>query len=142
MTTFPRISFFQSLNTRTLKIVIFTDNQAVLTAITDPDELYEDGRIVEPHSVPPHRGIEGNEKADVAAKEARGWKTVRQENGKWKETDINGTASKPEKLRHLRAAASQTVQRAIEKEWEKQWKGDDRGRDLYRITPNPTRAVL
>ena len=80
------------------KILIFTDNQASIQAISNPgnqsgqsilvnivtaiDSLRDQGKKVEFHWIPAHQEIEGNELADSAAKQATGWKKEKKE--EWK----------------------------------------------------------
>jgi ribonuclease HI len=75
------------------KATIFSNSQAVLKALQNPgrpsdqyilcqviqsiDKLRDLGKKVTLHWIPAHRGIKGNEGADIAAKEATGWKRVR-----------------------------------------------------------------
>ena len=70
-------------------VIVFTDNQAAIRSVANPDSqsgqyillqilwMIENMRRkgIEPefHWVPAHIGIEGNERADKAAKEATGW---------------------------------------------------------------------
>jgi ribonuclease HI len=97
--------------------IIFSDSQGALKAIWNPgrpsgqyiltqiverlDQLQQSGKRVGLHWIPAHQGIEGNEKADTAAKEATGWRRVRSKNGKWKEVDTGMTADKPQGLKQL-----------------------------------------
>jgi ribonuclease HI len=95
--------------------VIFSDSQGALKAIRDPGRpsgQYIISQIVEclnslPRGkislrwIPAHRGIPGNERADIAAKEATGWRRVRQTNSRIKEIDTSQTAPKPWRLKHL-----------------------------------------
>jgi ribonuclease HI len=140
------------------RAIIFSDSQAVLKAIQNPgrpsgqyilrqvvdsiDELRGQGKEVALHWIPAHRGIKGNEGADIAAKEATGWRLMRQANGKLKEIDTNRTAPKPAELKCLQAALKQAIRKDIAKEWEQIWNTETRGRDLFRVTSRPTKAVL
>jgi ribonuclease HI len=70
-------------------VIVFTDNQAAIISVANPDSqsgqyillqilwMIENMRHkgIEPefHWVPVHIGIEGNERADKAAKEVTGW---------------------------------------------------------------------
>jgi ribonuclease HI len=135
---------------------IFSDSQGALKAIRNPgrpsgqyilcqiiellDSLPE--KRVNLRWIPAHRGIPGNEGADIAAKEATGWRRVRQASGKIKEIDTNQTAPKPTELRHLQAAAKQAIRKVITEDWKKIWKKEARGRELFRVMPQPTKAVL
>ncbi len=87
---------------------IFTDNQSATCSKENPpsqsrqqilrfiigsiNTLRKKGINPELHWVPAHKDIEGNELADVAAKEATGWWKVKKRNGKLCEIDTNYTA--------------------------------------------------
>jgi ribonuclease HI len=140
------------------RVVVFSDSQAALKAIRTPgrpsgqyilaqivqalDHLKQNGRTVELRWIPAHQGIEGNELADRAAKEATGWRIIRRKNGRKTETDSDQVAQRPPIVMHTLAAVRQTIKKSTRKEWEETWKNESRGRDLYKITLEPTRAVL
>jgi len=67
---------------------------------------------------------------------------IRKRDGKTAEIDTDETAPKPANLKHLRATAKQIMVRKIEKEWEEAWESETRGRELFKITPKPTKGVL
>lgn len=106
---------------------VFSDSQAALKAVRDPgkpsgqyilvqiilllDQPHHSGQRVGLHWIPAHQGIEGNERADIAAKEATGWKRIRCKNGKIKEVDTGITAARPSELKQLQAAANQVIQK-------------------------------
>lgn len=89
------------------KLTIFTDNQSAIQAITAPsaqpgqqilrfivsaiDRLREQNIEVEIRWIPAHIGVEGNELANSAAKEATGWRKVKKRNGKSTEIDTSHT---------------------------------------------------
>ena len=68
------------------KIVVFTDNQAAIQTMQNPrrqsgqhNALHHitntiRGEEIEIHWIPAHEGVAGNEQADIAAKEATGWR--------------------------------------------------------------------
>jgi ribonuclease HI len=140
------------------RFMIFLDSQAALKAITDPgkpsgqyilvrivqylNQLQRLGKEVGLRWIPAHRGIGGNEKADIAAKEATGWRRIRSASGKMKEVDTGIVAAKPPELRQLQAAANQVIRKMTQKDWEKTWTKESRGRDLFRIASRPTKSVL
>jgi len=138
--------------------VIFSDSQAALKSIHSPgcpsgqyilaqivqavDHLKRNGKTVELRWIPAHQGIEGNELADRAAKEATGWRIVRRRNGRKMEIDTDQVARRPPITMHSLAAIRQAIKKNIQKEWEETWKSETRGRGLYKTTPKPTSAVL
>ncbi len=87
----------------TPSIRVFTDNQAALKALEDHNEcsapqimqdivlrlniLKTQGKLFSFHWIPWHKDIKGNEKADIAAKKATGWRKAKKKNGKCKEWD-------------------------------------------------------
>lgn len=46
--------------------------------------------------IPAHKNIRGNEEADIAVKEATGWRRAKRRDGKWREWDSGHTAEKHE----------------------------------------------
>ncbi len=84
-----------------LGIEIFTDNQAALQALENSnkcsapqimqtitqhiDDLRARGMTIHLKWIPAHKNIRGNEEADIAAKEATGWRRAQGKNGKWRE---------------------------------------------------------
>ena len=93
------------------KFTILTDNQAAILSTINPagrpelatvkeiinqiNQLTEVGVEIDFQWVPAHIGIEGNERADIAAKEATGWRLIRKRNGKVYEKDTNKTGPRP-----------------------------------------------
>ena len=89
-------------------IRIFTDSQAALQALESPngcsapqimqkitrsiDDVRTRGTPIHLHWIPAHTGIRGNEEADVAAKEATGWRRAKKKGGRWREWDSGYTA--------------------------------------------------
>jgi ribonuclease HI len=140
------------------QIIIFSDSQSALKATRNPgtpsgqyilvqiiqclDQLQQSGKKASLHWIPAHQGIEGNERADIAAKEATGWRKVRSRNGRTKEVDTGITAARPLTLKQLQAAAVQVIRKLTQKEWEDVWDKEIRGRDLYRVSPRPTKSIL
>src|SRR5207248_589524 len=94
------------------------------------------------HWILSHKGIDGNEEADAAAKEATGWRQTRTRNGRTQDLDTNDTALTPNGIKHLRAAIRTTLNTMLQEAWKTAWKDETRGRTLHRLTPTPTRKVL
>ncbi len=86
---------------QSLGIQIFTDNQAALQALENPNK-YSAPQIMQTITqhiddfrakrmpihlqwIPAHKNIRGNEEADIAAKEATGWRRAKRRHGKWRE---------------------------------------------------------
>ena len=84
--------------------------------------------------VPAHTGILGNEKADVAAKEATGWRA--------NPVSAANRAAPPERLYPLQATLKTWIKQEAQKEWEYSWTTETRGRTCYKYNPKPTHRVL
>ncbi|EKG13846.1 hypothetical protein MPH_08978 [Macrophomina phaseolina MS6] len=131
---------------RKRRIAVFTDNQAALRALVTPSEqsgqyllrsiiakligLQQQGVLIEFHWVPSHQGVPGNEEADRLAKAAA----------------LEGRASEHGTQLHARtslvAALKQTISQAEMDEWKQLWKDGERGRQLFKVAPEPTRKIL
>ncbi len=97
---------------QSLGIQIFTDNQAALQALESPnkcsapqimqtitqhiDDLRVRRMAIHLQWIPAHNNIRGNEEADIAAKEAKGWRRAKRKKGKWSKWDSGHTAKKHE----------------------------------------------
>ena len=106
------------------KLTIFTDNQSAIHSIAAPsaqsgqqilrfivdaiDRLREQNIEVEVRWIPAHIGVDGNERADSAAKEATGWGKVKRRNGKSIEIDTSHTSPSPN-LPFLRSAVKASL---------------------------------
>jgi hypothetical protein len=104
------------------------------------ENLRSKGIEPEFHWVPAHIGIEGNERADKAAKEATGWRRIRNR-GRSKEVDTGQTAYKPPGY-SLVAAMRAVHNSLLLVEWKEAWMNEKTGRALNRICPEPTTKVL
>ena len=138
-------------------VIILTDNQAAIQAVSNPsissgqylvidivraiNELRKRGCSVELQWVPAHMDVPGNEKADREAKEATGWRE-RITHGRQTERDTSITAPAIlNPLRLLTAIKTAVKTRATEK-WRKAWSDSKRGATLKIIQSQPSRDVL
>jgi hypothetical protein len=106
------------------------------------EKLRSKGVEVELHWVPAHIGIDGNESADIAAKQATGWRPKKNKRGKLVEYDSKHTAKPAMLARPLKNAQKSTLAKDAHKQWTKHWKENDKGRGLYALQPTPSKAVL
>ena len=139
----------RSKGNRRSKVAIYTDNQAAIRSTARPkgksgayllknitqqiDELRTQDLNTEIRWVPAHIGIQGNEDADRAAKEATGWR----------EGGLTGPrAVEPQQLYPLRSTMKTWSHKETIKSWETSWVSETRGRASFRHTPKPSRKVL
>ncbi|KAJ6437592.1 hypothetical protein O9K51_09799 [Purpureocillium lavendulum] len=134
---------------RRSKVLIYTDNQAATRSSARPKgksgsyllksiatqsvALREQGLPVEIRWIPAHTGVQGNEDADKAAKEATGWR----ERG-----PAGSRAEMPAELYSLRSTLKTRAHKEANKTWAAKWAAEERGRTTYRYTPKPTKKVL
>jgi ribonuclease HI len=101
-------------------VIICIDDQAAIRAIENPGNssgqhlvknivkfinlLRKKGIEIELHWVPAHIGIKGSEMADIAAKQATGWRQKKNRRGKLVEYDTDRTAKPATLAHHLRSA--------------------------------------
>ncbi|PWI64598.1 hypothetical protein PCL_09492 [Purpureocillium lilacinum] len=131
------------------KVIIYTDNQAAIRSSAKPKgksgayllkkivsqaaTLQEHNLPIEIRWVPAHTGVQGNEDADRAAKEATGWR----------ERGAPGSrAEMPAELYSLRSTRKTWTHKEAHKAWAARWAAEKRGRTSYRCTPKPTKKVL
>ena len=88
-----------------------------------------------------HREV-GNERADVAANQATGWRLKKKSRDRTEGTDINWTASSELKIPNMRFAIKTSFNRFIKQEWSKERNENERERALYRVISAPTKQVL
>lgn len=125
------------------EVTIFSDSQAALQAIegsqtsgqqiismiiTDIEELRKLGTRVRIHWIPAHQGIQGNELAEKAAKEATGWRLEQNSRGRNIQVDTNTTAPRLDSSKQPLFALKGTLKTQIHKQWEESWQQDTRGR--------------
>lgn len=113
----------------------------VQSLIPQLDTLNTQGRAVFFHWIHSHKDIKGNKDADIAAKEATGWRKAKRRNGKWKEWDSGHIAEK-QNLGKPRACIKLALEENILAQWETAWSNKKTGRELYRICPKPIKQVL
>lgn len=134
---------------RRSKVIIYTDNQAAIRSSAKPKgksgtyllkkivaqttTLQEQNLPIEIRWIPAHTGVQGNEDADRAAKEATGWR----------ERGAPGPrAEMPAELYSLRSTRKTWTHKEAHKAWAATWAAEKRGRTSYRCTPKPTKKVL
>jgi ribonuclease HI len=131
------------------KLLIYTDNQAAIRSSAKPkgksgayllsdiaqrtQQLSSLGLPIEIRWIPAHVGIQGNEDADKAAKEATGWREIGQ---------AGPVAEQPQKLYRLRSTLKTWAHKEANKPWHTNWASDTRGRTSFRCTPRPTKRTL
>jgi ribonuclease HI len=104
------------------------------------------------HWIPAHKGTEGNEMADRAAKEATGWRPLPntrrpRPDSRWTREDTGGTdtdmtANPPSQIRQLKTTMRRALHDKLQEEWEETWRKEARGRALYRYVKTPSSKTL
>ena len=79
--------------------------------------------------VPAHTGITGNERADIAAEEAAGWRAN-------EPACTANQAAPPERLYPLQATLKTWIKQEAQKEWDYTWKTETRGEHTTDTTRN------
>lgn len=131
------------------RVNIFTDNQAAIRSLARPEgqsgayivkqimrqitELNANGAVVDVRWIPAHEGIDGNEAADQAAKEATGWRGEGEEGPR---------ADPPSELYPLRTSLKTWGWKTVNRHWQANWKTETKGKTTRRHTPKPTKKVL
>ena len=128
---------------------IFADNQAAIRSLTRPegrsgayilkqiaaevDSLQKSGHTIVVRWIPSHEGIEGNEAADMAAKQATGWREG---------PSTGPRADLPTELYTLQATRKMWAHKQANKDWLSSWQQETKGRTTFRHTPAPSKKVL
>ena len=128
------------------KIAVFTDNQAALRALVTPGEqsgqrllnsiiarltgLQQKGASVGFRWIPAHQGVPGNEEADKLAKAAA------------REGRAAEHRTQPNPQTSLVAALKQAINQTVMDEWKQAWRDSERGRQLFKVAPEPSRKTL
>ncbi|PWI63980.1 hypothetical protein PCL_01206 [Purpureocillium lilacinum] len=125
------------------KVIIYTDNQAAIRSsaklkgksgayllkkiVSQTATLHEHNLPIEIRWVPAHTGVQGNEDADRAAKEATGWR----------ERGATGSrAETPAEVYFFRSTQKTWTHKEAYKAWAARWAAEKRGRTEYHCTPN------
>ncbi|KAM3081301.1 hypothetical protein ACMFMG_012242 [Clarireedia jacksonii] len=93
------------------------------------DEIRLKAEYIEISWIPAHIGIEGNEAADIAAKEATGWRSNRREKAR--------PSAPPRKLYVLRSTMATWIKQQAVSKWATDWISETKGRKSYKYTPIP-----
>jgi ribonuclease HI len=133
-----------------LKLInIFADSQTAIRSLTRPEGrsgayilkqiaakvelLQESGHTVVVRWIPSHQGIEGDEAADIAAKQTTGWR----------EGSTRGPrADLPPELYTPQATFKVWTRKEADRNWHSSWQQETNGRTTFRHTPAPSKKVL
>ena len=140
------------------KVILCIDNQAAIRAIHKLaaisgqqfvkvivwliDNVRRMGYEVQLHWVPAHIGIAGNEAADIAAKQATGWRQKKRRNNKLIEYDSYKVSWTPKHVEVLKSAQKQAIAKITTASWCETWANETRGRTLHALEPKPRRKIL
>ncbi len=105
------------------------------------DILKTQGMLVSFHWIPSHKDIKRNEEAEIAVKEATGWRKAKKKNGKCKESDSRYTSEKQE-LGRSRATIKLALEGKASEFGEIAWTNEKTGKELHAICPKPTKKML
>ena len=128
---------------------IFADNQAAIRSVVRPeghsgayivqqivqkiDQIRAGGVTIDIRWICAHEGIDGNERADLAAKEATGWRSG---------DDRGPRAEPPAHLYPLRTTLKTWCKKTANQRWQASWTAERKGKAVRRHTPIPTKKIL
>jgi ribonuclease HI len=140
----------QELGDSQREVLIYTDNQAAITIAGQPrsrsgayllkeiieliDEIRPRTRYIEISWIPAHTGIAGNEAADLAAKEATGWRKRPQKRAR--------PSAPARQLYPLKSTVITWINQEAERKWARDWATETRGRKSYEYNTIPGRKAL
>ena len=140
----------QELGDSQREVLIYTDNQAVITIAGKPrsrsgsyllaeiieliDEIRPRTRYIEISWIPAHTGIDGNEAADLAAKEATGWRSNSREQAR--------PSAPLRQLYSLKSTLITWINKHVAEQWAADWANETKGRKSYEYTPIPGKKAL
>ena len=84
------------------------------------------------HRIPAHVGVSGNEAADIAAKEATGWR----------DRGSGPQAPLANNLKLLTSAMRPEIRTKAKEAWDKAWTKEPYGKTTRKLTRKPTKDVL
>ena len=96
---------------------------------------------IELHWVPAHSELDGNEKADKAAKESTEWRLKKYQNNHSVEEDTNKTVPKVF-IPFLKAAIKAVHKHQIDSKWAESWAAKSKSKKLRALAPTPGTKVL
>jgi ribonuclease HI len=144
------------------KATIFTDNQSALRTVHKPgntsgqyilrklllllQKVTAMGMEVELRWIPAHKGVPGNEAADLAAKQAAEEGMVPQESHQVQSQSRNRNQDQDNRrargIRTLLTTAKRVINEGLQDDWETIWKQGKHGRFLHSLDAGPNRKVL
>ena len=116
--------------------------QLITSPIVDMiDKIRGRGMAIKFHWIPAHKSLEGNERADFAAKHATGLR-INKRAGKTRERDTDYTAhSTFISDKRLKAPIKDRIRQYIKNKWTAEWEEESKGTQLRSIAPHPSKDV-